>query len=278
MGQRAELGVRRPRRVGTDAARVHLRRVARAAHAADLDPRLRRAAARRSVPGPEKEPLAPVARIEHEAARMGGLVDNLLSLARLDEGRPLELADVDLTHARRGRRQRRSRRRARSADLAHRATPVHIVGDETALRQVLANLLSNAREHTPPGTTVEVHVAATTDGARLDVVDDGAGLRRERASASVRSILAGREPHKVHGTAAGSASRSWPQLPRRTVGARGQLPSDNQLARCPFRRRAARPTARLTARTRGRFGGLFSQVRCNFKGCHAQVDLVLLTE
>ena len=37
------------------------------------------------------------ARIEHEAARMGGLVDNLLSLARLDEGRPLELADVDLT-------------------------------------------------------------------------------------------------------------------------------------------------------------------------------------
>jgi two-component system, OmpR family, sensor kinase len=117
------------------------------------------------------------ARIEHEAARMGGLVDNLLSLARLDEGRPLDLADVDLTHlAADAISDARVVEPDRPISLIAQA-PVNIVGDETALRQVLANLLSNAREHTPPRTTVEVRVAATPNGARLDIVDDGTGLR-----------------------------------------------------------------------------------------------------
>lgn len=124
----------------------------------------------------EVETARAVARIEHEATRMGDLVDNLLSLARLDEGRPIELANVDL--------------RSLASDAVHDACAVEptrpitlvadeavqVVGDETTLRQVLANLLSNAREHTPPDTAVEVRVTALTDGARLDVVDDGAGI------------------------------------------------------------------------------------------------------
>ena len=124
----------------------------------------------------EAETARAVARIEHEAARMGGLVDNLLSLARLDEGRPLELAPVDLA--------------ALAADAVHDARavepdrpiglvaepPVRVVGDEMALRQVLSNLLANVREHTPPGTAVEVRVAAVAGGGRIDIVDDGPGI------------------------------------------------------------------------------------------------------
>jgi two-component system, OmpR family, sensor kinase len=136
-----------------------------------------------ALPGADESGRA-VARIEQEAARMGVLVDNLLSLARLDEGRPLELVDVDLS--------------ALAADAVDDARaveperpvtlvaprPVRVVGDETALRQVLANLVTNAREHTASSTAVEVRVAPTPTGARIDVVDDGAGLdanARERA-------------------------------------------------------------------------------------------------
>jgi two-component system OmpR family sensor kinase len=115
-------------------------------------------------------------RIGHEAARMGVLVDDLLVLARLDERRPLQLADLDLA--------------AIAADAVHDAqavepdrpielvapNPVPLLGDETGIRQVFANLLTNARMHTPPATRVEVRVTASGGDARIDVVDDGAGL------------------------------------------------------------------------------------------------------
>jgi two-component system OmpR family sensor kinase len=128
-----------------------------------------------ALQGPEESARAS-ARIEHEAARMGVLVDNLLSLARLDEGRPLELGEVDLTHlAVDAISDARAVESDRPISLIA-PTPVNIVGDETTLRQVLANLLSNAREHTPPRTRVEVRVAQIPSGARLDIVDDGAGI------------------------------------------------------------------------------------------------------
>lgn len=124
-----------------------------------------------------------VARIEHEAERMGGLVDNLLSLARLDEGRPLELDDVDLSSlAADAVADARAVEPDRPIALATTG-PVRIVGDETTLRQLLANLLANAREHTAAGTAVEVRVGLTPNGARVDVIDAGAGIEpseRER--------------------------------------------------------------------------------------------------
>jgi len=116
------------------------------------------------------------ARIEHEAARMGVLVDNLLSLARLDESRPLELSAVDLAQlAADAVADARAVEPARTVTLTGEG-PVPVVGDETALRQVLANLLANAREHTPPSAAIEVGVHATPLGARLDVVDEGPGI------------------------------------------------------------------------------------------------------
>jgi two-component system OmpR family sensor kinase len=136
-----------------------------------------------ALPG-EAEGRRAVARIEQEAARMGGLVDNLLSLARLDEGRPLELADVDLSSlAADAVNDARAVEPDRPIALVAPAS-LYVVGDETTLRQVLANLLSNVREHTAAGTPVEVRIAATSTGARIDVVDDGQGLdpvARERA-------------------------------------------------------------------------------------------------
>jgi two-component system OmpR family sensor kinase len=120
-----------------------------------------------------------VSRIEHEAARMGGLVDNLLSLARLDEGRPLEPADIDLTKiAADAVADARAVEPDRPIELAATG-PVRIVGDETTIRQLFANLLANARDHTPAETAVEVRVRITPSGARIDVIDAGPGIDPE---------------------------------------------------------------------------------------------------
>jgi two-component system, OmpR family, sensor kinase len=115
-------------------------------------------------------------RIEHEAARMGVLVDDLLALARLDERRPLQLETLDLTTlAADAVNDFRAVEPDRPVSLVASA-PVPIVGDETGIRQVFANLLTNARVHTDAGTPVEVRVGATPTGARIDVIDDGVGL------------------------------------------------------------------------------------------------------
>jgi two-component system OmpR family sensor kinase len=97
---------------------------------------------------------------------MGVLVDDLLLLARLDAGRPLERAPVDLSRlaievtsdARVARGDHRWR-----LDLPD--DPVLVSGDEHRLHQVLANLLSNAGKHTPPGSTVSVALAVLGAGA-----------------------------------------------------------------------------------------------------------------
>ncbi|MCC9306374.1 HAMP domain-containing histidine kinase [Kitasatospora sp. RB6PN24] len=112
-------------------------------------------------------------RIEAESRRMGAIVDDLLLLARLDAGRPLARADVDLT-----RLALDCTADARAAAPDHHwrldlpAEPVSAVGDEDRLRQVVANLLGNAHRHTPPGTTVTLRL---TD-RRLTVLDDGPGI------------------------------------------------------------------------------------------------------
>nr|WP_236793696.1 HAMP domain-containing sensor histidine kinase [Amycolatopsis sp. GM8] len=116
-------------------------------------------------------------RVESEAARMGTLVDDLLLLARLDDGRPLEQSEVDLS-----RLVADAVGDAQIAGPGHRwrlelpDRPVVVTGDAQRLHQVLANLLANGRTHTPPGTTVTTRLAPFGDSAVLTVTDDGPGI------------------------------------------------------------------------------------------------------
>jgi two-component system, OmpR family, sensor kinase len=112
-------------------------------------------------PGPVPDDVThALSRVQSESARMSVLVDDLLLLARLDAGRPLERERVDLSRlaidvtsdARVARRDHHWR-----LDLP--SDPVLVLGDEHRLHQVLANLMSNAGKHTPPGSTVSVALA-----------------------------------------------------------------------------------------------------------------------
>jgi len=136
-------------------------------------------------------------RIASQTERMTALVEDLLLLARLDAGRPLERGEVDLT-----------RLVVDAVADAHAAGPEHkwqlavpdepvvVPGDASRLAQVLANLLANARTHTPPGTNVTVTLVAEPTRARLTVADDGPG------------IAPGLLPHIFERFARGSTSRS----------------------------------------------------------------------
>jgi two-component system OmpR family sensor kinase len=121
-------------------------------------------------------------RIEDEATRMGVLVEDLLALARLDEQRPLQLQDVDLAVV--------------AADAVHDAAtlqpqrpvtlevpgPLVVRGDDDRLRQILANLLSNALRHTPPDAAVVVRAHREPGMVVLEVADTGPGMTPETAS------------------------------------------------------------------------------------------------
>ncbi|MXG91956.1 sensor histidine kinase [Nocardioides flavescens] len=115
-------------------------------------------------------------KVEEESGRMTALVEDLLLLARLDAGRPLAAEPVDLTHL-----LLEAVSDARVLGTEHHwrlhlpDTPLEVVGDEQRLHQVVTNLLTNARKHTPPGTTVTV--TGHPDG--FDVHDDGPGFPAE---------------------------------------------------------------------------------------------------
>jgi two-component system OmpR family sensor kinase len=125
--------------------------------------------------------LQALEKVETEGVRMTSLVEDLLLLARLDAGRPLEHDEVDLTRL---VLEAVSDARVVSPDhrwrLALPDDPATVLGDERRLRQVLVNLLSNAARHTPPGTTVTVTVdddpGAAAPVARIRVHDDGPGV------------------------------------------------------------------------------------------------------
>ncbi|WP_306214654.1 sensor histidine kinase [Actinoplanes sp. RD1] len=116
-------------------------------------------------------------RVESEAQRMTALVEDLLLLARLDAGRPLAHDPVDLTML-----------LVDAVSDAHAAGPQHnwqldlpdepvtVLGDSHRLHQVIANLLANARTHTPEGTVVIAGVRAQGDTAVIKVVDGGPGI------------------------------------------------------------------------------------------------------
>jgi two-component system OmpR family sensor kinase len=121
-------------------------------------------------------------RIEEEANRMGVLVDDMLLLARLDQGRPLERQPVDLTQITRDAVDDfRAVSPDRPIDFAP-AGSVIVPGDEARLRQVLGNLLQNARRHTPPETHVHVRVYSGATEAVIEVADEGPGMSPEEAS------------------------------------------------------------------------------------------------
>ena len=153
-----------------------------------------------------RAPLAPdtaysLTRISSQAERMTTLVEDLLLLARLDAGRPLERGPVDLT-----RLVLDGVNDAHAAGMDHRwqldlpEEPVVVPGDASRLTQVLSNLLANARTHTPAGTTVTVGLARADSnaerGTALTVTDDGPGVPAD--------LL----PHVFERFARGSASRS----------------------------------------------------------------------
>jgi two-component system OmpR family sensor kinase len=117
-----------------------------------------------------------LARIESESIRMTSLVEDLLLLARLDAGRELVLGEVDLVPL-----------VVDAVSDAHAAAPDHewqlntpdevvVTGDGGRLHQVIANLLANARAHTPPGTRVTTTLAVEGDDALISVHDDGPGI------------------------------------------------------------------------------------------------------
>ena len=130
----------------------------------------------------ETEPVPPtvthaIGRVESEALRMQELVEDLLLLARLDSGRPLEREPVDL-----------SLLAVNAVSDAHAAAPDHtweldlpedpveVPGDQARLHQILANLLANARTHTPAGTHVVTRVRPEGSLVRVSVTDDGPGV------------------------------------------------------------------------------------------------------
>jgi two-component system OmpR family sensor kinase len=140
-----------------------------------------------------------MSRIEAEAERMGILVDDLLLLARLDQGRPLEREHVDL-----------ARIAADAVDAARvidgeRPLDVEaperapMIGDALRLRQVVDNLLDNARVHTPAGTPIHVRVSHTDGETCVVVADEGPGMEAEIAARAFERFYRG-DPARARST------------------------------------------------------------------------------
>jgi len=136
---------------------------------------------RQGALGPDQLPNA-MRRIEQESQRMSTLVAELLELARLDRTSSLDLAETDLAGLVRDAAADAS---AVEPDRPVKAeTPDRLIAvvDEARIRQVLANLLGNVREHTPPGTPVAVRLAPVRGGTVLEVADAGPGLSEPDAA------------------------------------------------------------------------------------------------
>jgi two-component system OmpR family sensor kinase len=180
-------------------------------------------------------------RTEQESVRRASLVDDLLLLARLDEGRPLARDPVDLGVL--GIDAAADARavapdRVVTADVAEGVT---VDGDEDRLRQVVGNLVGNALVHTPAGTPVSVRVHNGGGRAVVEVHDDGPGMTPEvaeraferfsRADASrsrhaggsglglaiVRAIVVAHGGDVALDTALGHGTTVRVELPRHTV-------------------------------------------------------------
>ena len=133
--------------------------------------------------------LQAMGRVEQESIRMTRLVEEMLLLARLDAEREFERAPVDLAtlavdavadaHAAGPDHTWHLDLGTETADDAVRAPGFVVLGDDHQLRQVLANLLSNARVHTPPATTVTVRLREHDGNIEIRVADDGPRIPEE---------------------------------------------------------------------------------------------------
>jgi two-component system OmpR family sensor kinase len=125
-------------------------------------------------------------RIEAESTRMSGLVEDLLTLARIDDAPVVETTQVDLTvlaaDAVADARVRAPARRISLLGLDGPVAPTVVRGTESRLRQVVTNLVANALRHTPDGTPVEVAVGHDADGVAIEVRDHGPGVPDEVAT------------------------------------------------------------------------------------------------
>jgi len=135
-----------------------------------------------------------ISRIESEATRMGGLIDDLLLLARLDEQRPLARSRTDLAViAHEAADDARARDPGRSITV-DAGGPVVVIGDEPRLRQVVANLLENAQVHTPAEAPVRIEVGVRDQMAVLAVIDTGPGIDPEQAGHVFERFYRGTPP------------------------------------------------------------------------------------
>jgi two-component system OmpR family sensor kinase len=135
-----------------------------------------------AVDGPEDTAKA-LGRIEGEAKRMGVLVEDLLTLARLDELPELRRGRVDLTELARDAVGDALAIAADREIILAAPAPAIVLGDPHQLRQVIANLLRNAVVHTPDGTPIEVAVAGDENEATVTVRDHGPGIPAEAGEA-----------------------------------------------------------------------------------------------
>jgi two-component system, OmpR family, sensor kinase len=130
----------------------------------------------------QEELLRLMTLIVRESGRMGRLVEDLLLLARIDAGRPLELTPVDLASiAAEAVQAARVVHPDRSVTLVA-ADPVIVRADDGRLRQIIDNLLSNAVKHTPDGSPVTVIVSGRAGTGELSVTDIGPGLTPDQAA------------------------------------------------------------------------------------------------
>jgi two-component system, OmpR family, sensor kinase len=158
---------------------------------------------RQGALGPERLPNA-MRRIEQEADRMSSLVAELLELARLDRDSSLDLTETDLSAL--------VEDAVADAKAVEPSRPVNartppslvVVADEPRIRQVLANLLGNVREHTTPDTPVGVRLSEAGQGALLEVTDRGQGMDPEAAARAFdRFYRGGHNGQDGHGSGLG---------------------------------------------------------------------------
>ena len=145
-------------------------------------------------------------RIEREAGRMGGLVEDLVLLALLDQERPFTTEEVDLAEvAQEAAGDARAAEPGREILAEVGPGTMTVDGDAERFRQVVANLLGNVRTHAEPGTPVTVSVERDGDWVVLAVADEGPGMKPEVAAQAFDRFFQGSPDRSTPGSGLGLA-------------------------------------------------------------------------